>query len=778
MSNLNQQISQIIATELNVGAHQILAAMNLLDEGNTIPFIARYRKEVTGGLDDTQLRHFETRLIYLRELDERRQTILKSIEEQGKLTEELQTKILSVESKTELEDLYLPYKPKRRTRGQIAIEAGLEPLAELLWSDPSQQPESAAEAFVNVEKGVADTKAALDGARYILMERFSEDADLLAKLRQYLTAYASFEAKVIEGKEEEGEKFRDYFAHSEPFKTVPSHRALAMFRGRNEGVLSLSLTPDPESEESKSASPCEEIIRQHLGVIFNQQPADKWREQVIAWTWKIKILLHLETELMATLREKAEEEAIDVFARNLSALLMAAPAGARNTMGLDPGLRTGVKVAVVDNTGKLLATETIYPHTTGKAAAEVSLYKLIKQHNVELIAIGNGTASRETERFAKDVLKQIKESKSDMLLPQTVVVSEAGASVYSASELAANEFPDLDVSLRGAVSIARRLQDPLAELVKIEPKAIGVGQYQHDVNQSQLARKLDAVVEDCVNAVGVDLNTASAPLLARVAGMTKTLAQNIVAFRDENGRFNSRSDLKKVPRLGPKAFEQCAGFMRILNGKNPLDASSVHPEAYPVVEKILQATTATLTDLMGNATKIHQLNAKDFVDEQFGLPTVTDILKELEKPGRDPRGEFKTATFMDGVEEIKDLKVGMILEGTVTNVANFGAFVDIGVHQDGLVHISMLSDRFVDDPHTVVKAGDVVKVKVLEVDVARKRIALTMRLDESTGEKKAERSENRKMTEKSDRSQSQSSKPQRNQFTNNAFADALKGWKK
>ncbi len=775
MSDLNQTISQVIAGELNVNPQQILAAMNLLDEGNTIPFIARYRKEVTGGLDDTQLRHFETRLIYLRELDDRRQTILKSIDEQGKLSDELRAKIFATESKTELEDLYLPYKPKRRTRGQIAIEAGLEPLAEQLWQDPRLTPESVAEQFISSDKGVADSKAALDGARYILMERFAEDAELLAKLRQYLAANAMIEAKVIEGKEQEGEKFRNYFAHSEPLQNVPSHRALAMFRGRNEGVLSLSINADPLAEEGAKSSQCEEIIREHLGVIFNNQPADKWREQVIAWTWKVKALLHLETELMANLREKAEEEAIDVFARNLSALLMAAPAGARNTMGLDPGLRTGVKVAVVDNTGKLVATDTIYPHTTGKAAAEVSLYKLIKQHNVELIAIGNGTASRETERFAKDVLKQIKTSKPDMLIPQTVVVSEAGASVYSASELAANEFPDLDVSLRGAVSIARRLQDPLAELVKIEPKAIGVGQYQHDVNQTQLARKLDAVVEDCVNAVGVDLNTASAPLLARVAGMSKTLAQNIVAYRDENGRFNNRSDLKKVPRLGPKAFEQCAGFMRILNGKNPLDASSVHPEAYPVVEKILQATQATLAELMGNESKIHQLNAKDFVDEQFGLPTVNDIFKELEKPGRDPRGEFKTATFVDGVEEIKDLQVGMILEGTVTNVANFGAFVDIGVHQDGLVHISMLSNSFVEDPHKVVKVGDVVKVKVLEVDVARKRIALSMRLDEKPTERTEEKSAIRKNSEKSDRSQRNN---ERNQFANNAFADALKGWKK
>lgn len=766
---LNHQISQIIAAELAVRSEQIFAAITLLDEGNTIPFIARYRKEVTGGLDDTQLRHFETRLLYLRELNDRRQTILKSIEEQGKLTDELREKIEQTQSKTELEDLYLPYKPKRRTRGQIAIEAGLEPLAESLWNDPSQVPETVAEAYVDAEKGVADVKSALDGARYILMERFSEDADLLAKLRQYLTANATLEAKVIEGKEEEGEKFRDYFAHSELLKNVPSHRALAMFRGRNEGILSLNLNADPDAEEGSRSSYCEEIIREHLGVQLRQQPADSWRSQVIAWTWKIKALLHLETELMGALREKAEEEAIDVFARNLSALLMAAPAGARNTMGLDPGLRTGVKVAVVDNTGKLLDTATIYPHTGQMDAAMVTIYKLIKQHNVDLIAIGNGTASRETERFAKEVIKEIKENK-----PQTVVVSEAGASVYSASELAAAEFPELDVSLRGAVSIARRLQDPLAELVKIEPKAIGVGQYQHDVNQSQLARKLDAVVEDCVNAVGVDLNTASAPLLARVAGMTKTLAQNIVAYRDENGRFNSRSDLKKVARLGPKAFEQCAGFMRILGGKNPLDASSVHPEAYPVVEKILQATASTLGELMGNSTKIHSLNAKDFVDEQFGLPTVNDIFKELEKPGRDPRGEFKTAIFMDGVEEISDLKVGMILEGTVTNVTNFGAFVDIGVHQDGLVHISMLSNSFVEDPHQVVKTGDVVKVKVLEVDVARKRIALTMRLDDKPADKRDTSGEKRREFGKSDRLQ----KFERQSFGNNAFADALKGWKK
>lgn len=768
---LNQQISQIIAAELTVQPQQILAAIQLLDDGNTIPFIARYRKEATGGLDDTQLRHFETRLIYLRELEDRRQTILKSIEEQGKLTDELRDKIHATQSKTELEDLYLPYKPKRRTKGQIAIEAGLEPLADLLWNEPKNDPETAAAEFVNADKGVTDTKVALDGARYILMERFAEDAGLLAKVRDYLAKNAVIVSKVIEGKETEGAKFQDYFDHQELLKNVPSHRALAMFRGRNEGILQLSLNADPDAEEGGRQSYCEEIIRDYLDVRFTQ-PADKWREQVIAWTWKIKVSLHLETELMASLREKAEEEAIDVFARNLTALLMAAPAGAKSTMGLDPGLRTGVKVAVVDNTGKLLDTTTIYPHTGREAEAQVAIFSLIRKHNVELIAIGNGTASRETERFAKEVIKEIKENK-----PQTVVVSEAGASVYSASEFAANEFPNLDVSLRGAVSIARRLQDPLAELVKIEPKAIGVGQYQHDVNQTQLARKLDAVVEDCVNAVGVDLNTASAPLLARVAGMTKTLAQNIVEYRDENGRFESRSELKKVPRLGPKAFEQCAGFMRIAGGKNPLDASGVHPEAYPVVEKILQATAQSIQDLMGNAGVVRQLDAKQFIDEQFGLPTVQDIFKELEKPGRDPRGEFKTAVFAEGVEEITDLKPGMILEGTVTNVTNFGAFVDIGVHQDGLVHISSLSDKFVEDPHQVVKTGDIVKVKVLEVDVPRKRIALTMRLDESAvkNDGKSDRTLSAKPRSNAPR---QDRNPRGNSAMGNAFADALKNWKK
>ena len=722
---MNESLSQIIAGELNAQTRQVTAAITLLDEGNTVPFIARYRKEVTGGLDDTQLRQLETRLSYLRELNDRRQTILKSIEEQGKLTPELAGAINGTLSKTELEDLYLPYKPKRRTRGQIAAEAGLEPLADTLWQDPSQDPEILAATYVDSEKGVADTKAALDGARYILMERFAEDAGLLGKVRDYLWRNAHLVSVVISGKEAEGAKFSDYFDHHEPIANVPSHRALAMFRGRNEGILQLSLNADPQCEEPPKESYCEELIRDYLGVRFNNAPADSWRKAVVSWTWRVKVLLHLETELMAALREKAEDEAINVFARNLSDLLMAAPAGMRATMGLDPGLRTGVKVAVVDATGKVLATDTIYPHTGQTAKAAASVAALCLKYHVELVAIGNGTASRETERFFADVQKQFPDIKA-----QKVIVSEAGASVYSASELAAAEFPDLDVSLRGAVSIARRLQDPLAELVKIDPKSIGVGQYQHDVSQTQLARKLDAVVEDCVNAVGVDLNTASVALLTRVAGLSKVIAQNIVDWRDENGRFADRKQLLKVARLGPKAFEQCAGFLRIAGGKNALDASTVHPEAYPVVEKILQATQKTLSDLMGNSDVLRNLKAQDFVTEQFGVPTVSDILKELQKPGRDPRPEFKTATFADGIETMNDLRPGMVLEGAVTNVTNFGAFVDIGVHQDGLVHISSLANRYVEDPHTVVKAGDIVSVKVLDVDIARKRIALTMRMDE------------------------------------------------
>jgi len=732
---MNDSLSRIIASELQARPEQVDSAIRLLDEGNTVPFIARYRKEVTGGLDDTQLRQLETRLGYLRELEERRATILKSIDDQGKLTEQLAGAIKGTMSKTELEDLYLPYKPKRRTRGQIAIEAGLEPLADSLWQDPQQDPETLAASYIDADKGVADTKAALDGARYILMERFSEDAALLAKVRNYLWKNAHLVSKVVEGKEDEGAKFRDYFDHHEPIANVPSHRALAMFRGRNEGVLQLSLNADPQFEQAPRESYCEQIIIDHLGLRLNNAPADAWRKAVVNWTWRIKVLLHLETELMGTLRERAEDEAINVFARNMHDLLMAAPAGMRATMGLDPGLRTGVKVAVVDDTGKLVATDTIYPHTGQAAKAAASVAALCIKHNVELVAIGNGTASRETERFYLDVQRQFPEVKG-----QKVIVSEAGASVYSASELAAQEFPDLDVSIRGAVSIARRLQDPLAELVKIDPKSIGVGQYQHDVSQTQLARKLDAVVEDCVNAVGVDLNTASVPLLARVAGLTRLMAQNIVGWRDENGRFSNREQLLKVSRLGPKAFEQCAGFLRINHGDNPLDASTVHPEAYPIVERILAATRQSLQELMGNPTELRGLKASEFTDERFGVPTVTDIIKELEKPGRDPRPEFKTATFADGVETMNDLQLGMILEGSVTNVTNFGAFVDIGVHQDGLVHISSLADKFVDDPHKVVKAGDIVKVKVMEVDLQRKRIALTMRLDEQPGESGSRRS--------------------------------------
>ncbi|WP_061798984.1 Tex family protein [Serratia ficaria] len=768
---MNDPLSRIIATELQARPEQVDSAIRLLDEGNTVPFIARYRKEVTGGLDDTQLRQLETRLGYLRELEDRRQTILKSIDEQGKLTEPLAGAINATLSKTELEDLYLPYKPKRRTRGQAAIEAGLEPLADTLWQDPQQQPELLAESYVNADNGVADVKAALDGARYILMERFAEDAALLAKVRNYLWKNAHLVSKVVEGKEQEGAKFRDYFDHHEPIAQVPSHRALAMFRGRNEGVLQLALNADPQFEEAPRESQAEQIIINHLDLRLNNAPADAWRKAVVNWTWRIKVLLHLETELMGTVRERAEDEAINVFARNMQDLLMAAPAGMRATMGLDPGLRTGVKVAVVDATGKLVATDTVYPHTGQAAKAAAIVAALCIKHQVELVAIGNGTASRETERFYLDLQKQFSEVKA-----QKVIVSEAGASVYSASELAALEFPNLDVSLRGAVSIARRLQDPLAELVKIEPKSIGVGQYQHDVSQSQLAKKLDSVVEDCVNAVGVDLNTASVPLLTRVAGLTRMMAQNIVNWRDENGRFSNREQLLKVSRLGPKAFEQCAGFLRINHGDNPLDASTVHPETYPVVERILAATHQALQDLMGNSAAVRSLKASDFIDEKFGMPTVTDILKELEKPGRDPRPEFKTATFAEGVETLNDLQPGMILEGSVTNVTNFGAFVDIGVHQDGLVHISSLADKFVEDPHSVVKAGDIVKVKVMEVDLQRKRIALSMRLDEQPGEGSPRRGGNASAParDNANRSPANKAKPRASAPAgNSAMGDAL-----
>ncbi|OOF14334.1 MULTISPECIES: Tex family protein [unclassified Salinivibrio] len=724
---MHSQLTQTLAKELNVSPNQVATAVALLDDGNTVPFIARYRKEATQGLDDSQLRTLETRLVYLREMEARRDTILKSIDEQGKLTDSLRRDILAADSKNRLEDLYLPYKPKRRTKGQIAIEAGLEPLAEALWQDASQDPDTLAQSYLNPEQGIADTKAALDGARAIMMERLAEDAALLDKIRQYLNQHAVLRASVVTGQEEAGAKFKDYFDHQEPISKVPSHRALAMLRGRNEGVLQLALVADPDQEADSKGSICETMIAEHYGLSLGSAPADRWRKQVIAFAWRVKILMHLETELMASLKERAESDAIDVFAANLKDVLMAAPAGPRCTLGIDPGLRTGCKVAVVDGTGKLLDTATIYPtaprHDVDGASKTV--LNLIKRHQVNLIAIGNGTASRETEAFAKTMLSQAG------LAIQTVMVSEAGASVYSASELAANEFPDLDVSLRGAVSIARRLQDPLAELVKIDPKSIGVGQYQHDVSQSQLAKKLDAVVEDCVNAVGVDLNSASAPLLTRVAGLSQTMAQNIVAFRDENGRFGDRKTLLKVPRLGPKAFEQCAGFLRVMDGANPLDRSGVHPETYSLVKRIAEKTGKAVEALVGNNRFLQGLNAKEFADDNFGAITVTDVLNELAKPGRDPRPEFKTATFAEGINQVSDLKPGMQLEGVVTNVTHFGAFVDVGVHQDGLVHISALSNRFVSDPREVVKAGDVVKVKVMEVDVPRKRIGLSMRLDDT-----------------------------------------------
>ncbi len=718
-------IESRIAEELGVHPNQVAAAVQLLDDGATVPFIARYRKEATGNLDDTQLRTLEERLGYLRELEERRAAILLSIEEQGKLTAELRAEVEDAETKQRLEDLYLPYKPKRRTKAQIAREAGLEPLADALFGDPTLTPETEAEKYVDAEKQVPDVKAALEGAKQILMERFAEDAALLEKLRAYLNENAQLVSTVVEGKEEAGAKFRDWFDFREPLKSAPSHRVLALLRGRNEDVLRLAIKTEQELRDPPESSPCIAMIAAHVGIRDQGRPADKWLAETARWTWLVKLSLHLETELMGTLRERAEEEAIRVFARNLHDLLLAAPAGPKTVIGLDPGIRTGVKVAVVDATGKLLETTTIYPHEPRRdwEVSIAALRQLAQKHGADLIAIGNGTASRETDKLAGDLMKRYPELKLTR-----IVVSEAGASVYSASELAAREFPDLDVSLRGAVSIARRLQDPLAELVKIDPKSIGVGQYQHDVNQSKLAKSLDAVVEDCVNSIGVDVNTASAALLARISGLNSTLAANIVGYRDTNGAFPSRAALLKVPRLGDKTFEQAAGFLRINHGENPLDASAVHPEAYPVVERILADIRKGVKEIIGDSRLVKSLKAEKYTDERFGLPTVQDILKELEKPGRDPRPEFKTASFREGIEDLKDLEPGMQLEGVVTNVTNFGAFVDIGVHQDGLVHISALSDRFVKDPHTVVKAGDVVKVRVLEVDVPRKRIALTMRL--------------------------------------------------
>ncbi|CAI10027.1 conserved hypothetical protein, putative s1 rna binding domain protein [Aromatoleum aromaticum EbN1] len=718
-------IEHRIATELAAQPRQVIAAIALLDEGATVPFIARYRKEVTGGLDDTQLRTLEERLGYLRELEDRRATVLASITEQGKLTDALHAQIATADTKQRLEDLYLPYKQKRRTKAQIAREAGIEPLALALLGDPTLAPESEAQPYLNADAGFADTKSVLDGARQILIERFAEDAELLGTLRTWLQEHGQVSSGVVEGKENDGAKFRDWFDFREPIAALPSHRALALLRGRNEGVLRLALTvdqPDPDAPH-----PCEGRIAARFGIRDQGRPADKWLRETVRWAWNVKISLHLELELMNALRERAEEEAIRVFARNLKDLLLAAPAGARTTMGLDPGIRTGVKVAVIDATGKLVDTATIYPFEPrrDRDGSLATLAALAKKHAVELVAIGNGTASRDTDKLVADLMEA-----APQLRLTRVTVSEAGASVYSASELAAREFPDLDVSLRGAVSIARRLQDPLAELVKIDPKSIGVGQYQHDVNQSRLAKSLDAVVEDCVNAVGVDVNTASPALLARISGLNATLAGNIVEHRNANGPFRSRNALKGVPRLGPKTFELAAGFLRIPSGDNPLDASAVHPEAYPVVERILARVAKSVRELMGNPAFVKTLRPAEFTDERFGVPTVLDILAELEKPGRDPRPEFRTATFREGVETLKDLAPGMMLEGTVTNVTNFGAFVDVGVHQDGLVHISALADRFVKDPHSVVKAGQVVKVKVLEVDLARKRIALTMRMSD------------------------------------------------
>jgi len=720
------KIARLIAEEINAQPQQALSAIALLDEGATVPFIARYRKEVTGGLDDTQLRNLETRLTYLRELEDRRVAVLASIEEQGKMTDALRADIIAADSKARLEDLYLPYKQKRRTRAQIAREAGLEPLADGLLADPSLVPEEVAAGYIDAEKGVADAKAALDGARAILMERWGEDAALVGELRNWLGEVGVIRSRVAEGKETAGEKFRDYFDHAEPLSKIPSHRLLALFRGRREEFLFIDLDPGTDADAGHLQG--EGRVAVHAGIKAQGRPADKWLLDSCRLTWKAKLHLHLTLDLFSQAREKAEAEAIDVFGDNLKDLLLAAPAGPKAVLGLDPGLRTGVKVAVVDRTGKLVDTATIYPHEPKRQWDQslMVLRALSAKHGVELVAIGNGTASRETDKLAGDLIKLAPELKM-----QKIVVSEAGASVYSASEFAAKEFPDLDVSIRGAVSIARRLQDPLAELVKIEPKAIGVGQYQHDVDQFKLARALDAKVEDCVNAVGVDVNTASAALLTRVSGLSSTVAENIVVYRDANGAFKSRKELMKVPRLGEKTFEQCAGFLRIADGDQPLDSSSVHPEAYPVVERILKQCGREVKSLIGDAPLLRSLKAEQFIDDTFGVPTVRDILKELEKPGRDPRPEFKAARFADGVEDIKDLREGMILEGVVSNVAAFGAFVDIGVHQDGLIHISALSDKYVKDPREVVKAGDIVKVKVLEVDVPRKRIALTRRLDDT-----------------------------------------------
>jgi protein Tex len=730
---MNKTISQRIAEELSVNAAQVDAAIKLLDEGATVPFIARYRKEATGALDDTQMRLLEERLNYLREMEDRRQTILTSIAEQDKLNPNLEAAINNAETKNRLEDLYLPYKPRRRSKALIAREAGLEPLADALLGDPNLDPETAAGDYIDESMGVPDSKAALDGARQILMERFAEDADLLSALRQFLLSHALLASRLMDGKAQEGTKFRDYFAHTEALAKVPSHRALAMFRGRNEGVLSLNLMMHAE-EKPTDTHPCESMVAEHWQIADQQRPADQWLREAVRWTWRVKLLTHLQTDLLGQLRDRAEKEAIRIFADNLKDLLLAPPAGPRATIGLDPGLRTGVKVAVVDANGKVLDHGAIYPHEPRKRLqeAEATLLHMIRTHKVELIAIGNGTAGRETDRFVGGLLRDHPE-----LDVRKTMVNESGASIYSASEFAAREFPDLDVTIRGAVSIARRLQDPLAELVKIEPKSIGVGQYQHDVSQLQLARQLDSVVEDCVNAVGVDVNTASVPLLARVSGLNQTIAGNIVALRDQRGSFNNRRAMLEVSRFGEKTFEQAAGFLRVMGGDNPLDASAVHPESYRVVNAIADRQQRDLGSMIGDTAFLRALNPADYTDDNVGLPTVKDIIDELSKPGRDPRPEFKAVHFQDGVEKISDLAPDMVLEGTVTNVTAFGAFVDIGVHQDGLVHISALADRFIKDPRDVVKSGDIVRVKVMEVDIPRKRISLTMRLADKAEIKKS-----------------------------------------
>ena len=738
-------ITQKIATELNVKPQQVNAAIALLDEGSTVPFISRYRKEATGGLDDLQLRDLELRLRYLREMDDRVETIVASIKEQEKLTPALEKQIRSAESKTELEDLYLPYKKKRRTKAMIAIEAGLQPLADKLFADPTLDPQAQAAEFIG--EGFEDTKAALDGARDILMERFSEDAALMGRLRNHLWDNGELRSSVVEKNKADAAKFTDYFDYSERLNKIPSHRALAVFRGRKEGFLSVEI--GSAGLESGATDPCEGMVANHFGIENKGRSADKWLSEVITWTWRIKLIYRLETDLLGQLREQSDDEAIRVFTENMKAILLAPPAGNKVTLGLDPGLRTGVKVCVVDRTGKFIEDTAIYPHQPRNQWDESLsvLAKLAKKHGVELIAIGNGTASRETDKLVGDLIKRHKELKLDKAM-----VSEAGASVYSASDIAREEFPDLDVTVRGAISIARRLQDPLAELVKLDPKSIGVGQYQHDVSQFKLGQSLNTVIEDCVNAVGVDVNMASAALLKQVSGLSSSIANNIVEYRNQHGEFKNRRDLKEVPRFGAKSYEQAAGFLRIVNGDNPLDASAVHPESYSVVKKIGTASKKKVAEMMGDRSFLSKLNPADYTDEKFGLPTVTDILVELEKPGRDPRPEFKTAEFKDGVESMKDLKAGMCLEGIITNVTNFGAFVDIGVHQDGLVHISALSNQFVKDPHTVVKTGDVVKVKVMEVDLQRKRIALTMRLDDEVQAKSPEKESGTNTPKRSTRS--------------------------